>query len=203
MVFDGASTPPPFKSVQLIPLRTPRRLLGGFRFEMTPDGRFTFSQVTPGRYTIRINGRPPAGWVLRSVLLNDTDVSDIPFEIKPGQNVEGIVATLTDRPAEISGTLQSADGQPAPEYVLVVFSADPRYWVARTRRTQQVRPDVTGRFVARDLPAGEYLISAVTDLEDGQWNDPAFLAELAARAPIKITVAEGDRKVQDIRIGTR
>jgi hypothetical protein len=43
----------------------------------------------------------------------------------------------------------------------------------------------------------------VTDLEDGRWNDPAFLAALAASSPIEITVAEGDRKVQDIRIGGR
>jgi hypothetical protein len=32
-------------------------------------------------------------------------------------------------------------------------------------------------------------------------NDPAFLKELAASAPIKISVAEGEKKVQDIRIG--
>ena len=87
--------------------------------------------------------------------------------------------------------------------MLVVFSADRRFWVPRTRRTQQVRPDVNGLFVARDLPAGDYLISAVTDLEDGQWNDPAFLATLAANSPIKITLAEGDKKVQDIRVGGR
>jgi hypothetical protein len=84
-----------------------------------------------------------------------------------------------------------------------VFSADPRHHVPGTRRTQQVRPDVNGRFVARDLPAGDYFISTVTDIEVGQWNDPAFLAELAAASPIRISLAEGDRKVQDIRIVAR
>ena len=54
--------------------------------------------------------------------------------------------------------------------------------------------------MARDLPAGDYLIAALTDIEDGQWNDRAFLAELAAAAPIKVAVVEGDRKVQDIRV---
>jgi hypothetical protein len=134
-------------------------------------------------------------------MLNGADVSDVTFEIKSGENIDGIVITLTDRPTEISGVLQTAEGAPAPDYVLVVFSADPRFRVARSRRTQHVRPDINGRFIIRDLPAGDYLISAVTDLEDGQWNDPVFLKELAASAPIKLSVAEGEKKVQDIRIG--
>ena len=66
-----------------------------------------------------------------------------------------------------------------------------------------VLPELGGAFVPRVLPEGDYFIPAVTDLEDGQWNDPAFLAELAAASPIKITLAEGDRKVQDIRISRR
>jgi len=99
--------------------------------------------------------------------------------------------------------LQNAAGEPAPDYVLIVFSSDPRFWVPRTRRTQQVRPDLNGRFIARDLPAGGYLVAAVTDVEDGQWNDPAFLAALAASSPVTITLAEGDRKIQNIRIAGR
>lgn len=202
LVFDGASKPPAPNAVPLILWRMPVRLLGGYGFEIKPDGVFLFSHVQPGTYRLRINGRPPAGWALRSAMLGDADVSDILFEVKQVP-LEGVVITLTDRTAEISGTLQAASGEPAPEYVLVVFSADPRFWVAGTRRTQQVRPDLNGQFVARDLPAGDYLIAALTDLEDGQWNDPAFLAELAAASLIKITLAEGDRKVQDIRISRR
>jgi hypothetical protein len=64
-----------------------------------------------------------------------------------------------------------------------------------------VRPDADGRFIVRDLPAGDYLISALTDVEEGQWNDQAFLAELASHAPITITLGEGEKKVQDIRVG--
>ncbi len=203
IVFDGTSEAPDFNTVQLWLGRRPQPIFGGPGLDRTPDGRFVFPRVPTGTYTLRINGRPPAGWALRSVMLGDIDVSDIPFEIAPNQHIEGIVMTLTDRPAEISGTLQTESGEPAPEYTLVVFSADPRYWVAGTRRTRHVRPDVQGRYIAGDLPAGDYLIAAVTDLEDGQWNDPALLAELAASGPIKITVVEGDRKVQDIRISAR
>jgi protocatechuate 3,4-dioxygenase beta subunit len=202
IVFDGATTAPASNTVRLY-LSRHTFAIGGGGYQIEPDGRFVFRSVVPGTYRLMINGRPPAGWVLRSVMASGVDVSDVAFEIKPNENVDGIVLTLTDRPAEISGTLQTAAGQPAPEYGLVVFSADARFRVPRSRRTQHVRPDVDGRFIVRDLPAGDYLISAVTDLENGQWNDPALLAELAASSPIRISLAEGDRKVQDIRIGGR
>jgi hypothetical protein len=197
LVFDGTSTPPDVKTVRLT-VWPPS--FGGTGLEIAPDGRFTVSGVQPGQYTLRITGRPP-GWVLRSVMMSGVDASDIAFNLKSGENIGGVVVTLTDRGAEVSGRFLDPAGNPAPEYVLVVFSAERQFWVPRTRRTQQVRPDANGLFVARDLPAGDYFISAVTDLEDGQWNDPAFLAALAANAPIKITLAEGDKKVQDIRVG--
>jgi hypothetical protein len=202
IVFDGKTPAPAFSAAPLILRRQPS-VLSNPSYEMFPDGRFVISKVPPGAYKFAINGRPPAGWILRSVMVNGVDGSDVVFEIKPGQSVEDVVVTLTDRPAEISGVLQNAAGEPAPDYVLIVFSSDPRFWVARTRRTQQVRPDLNGRFIARDLPAGGYLVAAVTDVEDGQWNDPTFLAALAASSPVTITLAEGDRKVQNIRIGGR
>ena len=178
-------------------------MLSNPAYERSPDGRFVISKVPPGSYRLIVNGRLPAGWILRSAMVNGVDGSDVAIDIKPGQDIEGVIVTLTDRPAEISGVLQNAAGEPAPGYVLIVFSADRRFWVPRTRRTQQVRPDLNGRFIARDLPAGDYLVAAVTDVEDGQWNDPAFLAALAASSPVTIALAEGDRKIQNIRIGGR
>lgn len=202
IVFDGTLKPPPANSVMILLQQMPRNSFGGYSSDISPDGAFVFSQVPAGFYRLRVNGRPPAGWALRSVTRGGTgaDLSDVLFEVKAGAPVDGVAIALTDRPAELSGTLQTAAGAPAPDYVLVVFSADSRYWLAGSRRTQQVRPDLQGRYLAQNLPAGEYLIAAVTDLEDGQWNDPAFLAELAAAGAVKVTLAEGDKKVQDIRI---
>jgi hypothetical protein len=202
VVFDGTSRAPA-PSNSLVFLQRQTFATGSPVYEMSPDGTFKLSSIPPGRYRLVVNGRPPAGWILRSSMVNGVDGSDIAFDIKQNENIDNVVVTLTDRPAEISGVLQSAAGQPAPEYGLIVFSADARFHVARSRRTRFVRPDITGRFIVRDLPAGDYLITAVTDVEDGQWNDAAFLAELAQSSPIRISVAEGEKKVQDIRIGGR
>jgi protocatechuate 3,4-dioxygenase beta subunit len=197
IVLDGASKPPA-PNAALVLLQG-QKLPGAMKYDVAPDGTFVISNIPPSK--LRIRGRPPAGWLMRSAIVKGVDALDIAFEISAGETIDGAVVTLTDRGAEVSGRFIDAAGTPAPDYVLLVFSADRRLWAPRSLRTQVVRPDAKGTFVARDLPAGDYLISAVTDLEDGQWNDPTFLALLAAGSPIRITLAEGEKKVQDIRVG--
>jgi len=92
-----------------------------------------------------------------------------------------------------------AAGHPAPEYHIIVFSTERSNWRSLSRRIQQVRPGADGRFMFRNLPPGEYFLGAVTDVEDNEWFDPAFLEPLAA-ASIKLTLAANEQKVQDIRI---
>ena len=84
---------------------------------------------------------------------------------------------------------------------LFLYSADRRHWLPLSRRTQEVHAGADGRFVFRNLPAGEYLISAVDDMDAGESNDAAFLAELASHEPVRISVGDGEKKLQNIRIG--
>lgn len=58
------------------------------------------------------------------------------------------------------------------------------------------------RFVVRDLPAGDYLIAALTDLEPSDLVDLSFLERLAAGA-VPVHLDEGERKIQDLRIAPR
>ena len=71
----------------------------------------------------------------------------------------------------------------------------------QSRRIQSVRPGTDGRFVFRGIPAGEYRLTAVTDVEPGEWYDPTFLEQLM-NASITVSVREGERKVQDIKVAT-
>ena len=62
-----------------------------------------------------------------------------------------------------------------------MFPANKAYWVPQSRRILSTRPGSDGHFKFPNLPAGDYLIAAVTDVEQGEWYDPAFLAQLGRR----------------------
>jgi hypothetical protein len=51
----------------------------------------------------------------------------------------------------------------------------------------------------RTLPPGDYRLTPVVDPEPGSWYDPAFLQQLESSA-LRVSIAEGEKKVQDIRI---
>ena len=60
-----------------------------------------------------------------------------------------------------------------------------------------VRPGV--KYVFANLPPGDYLMTAVTDLEQGEQFDPAFL-DLLSRSAIVVAIAEAEKKTQDLRL---
>jgi hypothetical protein len=50
------------------------------------------------------------------------------------------------------------------------------------------------------LPAGDYYVCALTDLDPSDLYDPAFLDQLAP-VSFKITLADGEKKVQNLKLG--
>ena len=138
-------------------------------------------------------------WYLKSAMVGGREVLDFPLEVIPNGDVSGIALTFTDKTQELSGVIQDAVGQPTADFTIVVFAADNRYWVPQSRRIAAVRPGTDGRFTFRNLPPGEYRMTAITDAEPGEWFDPAFLSQLAS-ASIPVSIAEGQKKVQDIRL---
>jgi hypothetical protein len=160
------------------------------------DGTFEISGIVPGTYTFTSLLRE-AGWQLRSVMIGGRDVLDFPLEI--AGDVSGAVATFTDQHAELSGTLQSAPNVPAPDYFVVVFSRDHAFWRLGSRRVQTARPNTAGRFVFPDLPAGDYLLAALTDVEPSDLGDQGFLEALVPGA-VPVSMADGEKKTQDLRI---
>jgi hypothetical protein len=128
------------------------------------------------------------------------DSLDIPFVIAAGQHTDNVVVTFTDRPTELSGTLQAGNNEPTADYFIVVFAADRALWLPSARRNVVARPATSGRYAVRNLPPGDYLVVAVTDVEQGDWWDPAFLERLAPVA-VKITLSEAERKTLDLKIG--
>ena len=152
------------------------------------DGTFQLRGIA-GLQMIRVQGVPP-GWSLKSVTLDGADITDAPYDFKPGNDVTGLVVMLTDRLTEITGSVRDARGQPVMDYVLVAFPEDTKLWGAQSRYVQTTRPNQNGIFSVKGLPPGRYLAAVVPALENGLQNDPAVLDQLRARAS-SFTLADG------------
>ena len=167
----------------------------------TSSGGFAIIGVIPGRYRVSASFRTPeADWILKSATIKGQDAVDVPFDLQPGDAITGASFVFTNRTQEIRGTLQDESQRPAPDFTVVVFPADKALWGA-TRRVRTTRPGTDGTFSFEGLPSGAYRIAAVVDIGREELTDPALLEELAA-ASIALTLADGETKVQDLRLAT-
>jgi len=162
------------------------------------DGTFEIDGILPGLY-----GMTPvsalAGWSLRSVTIEGRDILDFPLEIGATGDVGGAVVTFTDQQTELSGMLQSAANLPAPDYFVVVFSSDRAHWRPASRRVRFTRPGTDGRYSLAALPAGDYLVAALTDLEPADLLDESFIEGLIPSA-LPVRLGEGEKKALDLRL---
>ena len=206
--FDGTTLRPPanLKSIRVsaVPADTQRNVnFAPAAVTVGPDGRFLMPGATPGRYRLTASfpgsGRP-GGWLLKSVIVGGQDSLDAPFTLQPNQHVLDATIIFTDRLAQVSGTLRDAAGVAAADHTVVLFPAETSLWVPQSRRIQGVRPAADGGYLVRNLPAGTYLVAAVDDVEPGEWFDPSFLQRLAPAA-LRSTIADGEHKEQDVRVG--
>ena len=161
------------------------------------NGSFSFDGIVPGLYRVSATGA--AGWTLKSSVSGEWESQDVGVDVAVGRELPEVVVTLTNRPTEISGAFVDASGRPAPDYHVIAFSTDPHFWVSGSWRVVQARPGTNGVFRIVGLPPGEYWMGAVSDIEANQIYDPALLDQLRAAA-VKITLTEGEKKTQNLRI---
>jgi uncharacterized protein (DUF2141 family) len=210
LVFDGVTEKPPADlariSISLQAMQTSQVMsMAPAAVRANADGTFTMPGVGPGLYKLTANlagaGVPSAVWTARSSVVGGADSLDDPFEIR-SQDVAGAVITFTDHPTQLAGSLLDAGGRPVPEYFVVVFSVDRKFWVPQSRRVRSVRPSNTGRFTINGLPPGEYYVCALTDVESNRLTTPEYLEPLIP-AGIKIAFEEGEKKSQDLTVAAR
>ncbi len=161
------------------------------------EGRFTLENVPAGTHWIR--GQAPRGWTLKSATMAGRDVIDAPLELRSGEPMTGLRLVFSDKLSEISGNVTNAQGAPVTEYTVVAFPEEAALWRPQSRHIMTARPDQTGRFQLRGLPAGDYYLAAVDPAEPGEWFDPAFLERHRANATT-VRIGEGDVRTQDLRV---
>jgi protocatechuate 3,4-dioxygenase beta subunit len=156
------------------------------------EGMFDLRGLT-GPRLIRLT-REPAGWALKAVLVNGTDVTDTPLSFgTQAESLEDVEIVLSQRIAEVSGRLVDSRGQPATGYV-AAFATDRDRWGLWSRFVKFGRSLPDGSFTIAGLPAGDYHVVAVDRLLEGigEWQDPEVL-ESVSGSSVRITLAEGQK----------
>jgi hypothetical protein len=194
---DGTAPPPALAGLRVLlqPVKNTMMTISSGAPAVGGDGRFNLTAITPGKYRLTVN--PPAPWSVRSSIVAGQDTLDVPIDLR--QSVTDAVITLTDRISEITGHITAAAGT-APDSSIILFPEDRALWSAPSRRILSVKTASDGTYSFRNVPAGDYQIAAVDDVEQGEWYDPAFLQRLVPSA-IKVTIGEGEKKVQDLKVG--
>jgi len=211
---DGSAASPEWTGVSVIvqPITAgPTNALAGVLTPGVPSreatvdgaGRFTVTGLEPLEYEIRVTLPPAmvsAGWHIDSIRYADRDLRDAPLMFAGSR--EGVEIRLTATVTELSGRLTTESGAPATDYFIVAFPADRALWHPTSPRVRVLRPAVDGTFTTQDLPAGTYRLSVVTDVEDHEPRQRAFL-ESIYDASIEISLAAGRTTRQEMRVGRR
>lgn len=208
VTFDGSKETPPTTlggyTVRVFAAAAGGVSIGVPAAPVNPDGTFQIEGLTPGAYRMTLSMPARTGplptWTVRHILHDGNDISETVFDVRPGVDITGLNAVLTDRVTEVSGHVLDQQGRPVTDYSVLLLPVDEQFWRTGTRRRPAPqRPDTTGRFRLIDLPAGEYYLALVTQLEPDQLTDTTFLQSLIPSA-IKFTLAEGEHKVQDVKL---
>ncbi len=172
-------------------------LPGASRVSVRDDGTFTFRALM-GPNLLRM-GSAPAGWMLKSIVLDGRDITDTPYDFKSGQKVTSLDVTVTRQAARLDGAVQDDRGRPVADYAVVAFSTDPARWGAETRFVRAAVPGRDGTFQIGGLPADEYFVIALDSLESGEETDRERLESWRGKAT-RVTLADRESKRVDLTL---
>ena len=150
------------------------------------DGTF---EITDAIGANRISIMPlPSGWAIKTIEYEGKDYSDLPLEIRNGQKIAGVTIVISNKLPTLNGRLVDEKGA-AAEGTVILFPEEPAKWSEGARLVKTARPDPSGAFEIRLVPAGDYLIAPVDYVQNGAWDDPEYLRSLQDRAT-KVAVQE-------------
>jgi carboxypeptidase family protein len=163
-------------------------------YRATPDatGAFVFPSVQPGIYKLSADYLQPQNWYMESVAVPARP--DHLIEVRAGENVANVVLNMTDYRAEVTGRIVTEGGVPAPECLIVVYSANPKEWDSPA---SVGRAHLDGTFSFKLRRPGTYRIGFIFDYDPAVRIGPDVLREVDRKA-VTISVADGQKKTASL-----
>jgi hypothetical protein len=160
------------------------------------DGSFTIEGIV-GKVLFRVINGPALA--LKSVAIAGADVTDIGYDVRPGQTLADVQIVVTDRLSPVSGRVADQRGDPITDYVVVLLPEEPKLASSPLRFVRAVRPDQEGGFRLRTMPPGRYVVAALESIEQGGEWDPEVQRHLRDVGR-RVTVVEGEPLALDLML---
>ena len=195
--FEGG--PPPAKElvdVTLVPADFASGPVGGNRITSRVNDDWTF-EIDELAWTGILRVLAPAGWALKSVMLDGRDITDVPYDFRSA-DVDGLDVVLTNRLGSVAGTVTDGS-RPAAAAFVVIFADDQEKWTFPSRFITVASTTSEGEFRAAALLPGRYRVIAVSAL-DGLV--PDRLASVRALAT-PVNVSEGESRSVAVTLARR
>ena len=159
------------------------------------DGTFMIGGIESGPR--RIKAISPPDWVLKGIYLNGRDIADVPIEMGEETVTPEVSAVFTSVKTPLTVTVEGV--RSGSIVTIFVFPEDATLWHADSRRTV-ARLASDSSTVFSDLPGGDYLVAAITDIGPDALTpfDPAFLDRLRPLArPVQLS--DGSPRAVSVR----
>ena len=169
---------------------------GAYQATVDTTGAFVFPSVQPGIYRLSADYLQPEYWYMESATVPDRP--DDLIDVRAGQNVAGLVVKMTTYRAEVTGTIVTERGVPSPEFMIVVYPANPKEWDAGPT-FGRARSDGTFNFKLKR--AGTYRIGFIPDYDPAVRIGPDILREVDRNA-VTVPLREGQKNTVKLVVPT-
>jgi hypothetical protein len=148
--------------------------------------------------------RAPVGWWLKSVTVSGVNAAVAPAEFGKGsQSTDDVTVVFASGAGGVEGRVLDDRRQPATEFNVVVFAADPDRWFSQSPYVKLGTPSQDGSYAVDALPPADYLVVAVDRIDGGtdfgEWQNPAVLGALAGSAK-RVSIGQNQRATAELRL---
>jgi hypothetical protein len=195
VVVEGGALP---ESRVFVTLRPQDALSRGGNVRVQADGTFLIRNVTAGEYQVFVGGAPE-DYFLKAVRRGNEEYMNRSLSL--ARDTAGLEVVLSPAGARVEGQVLTEENLPASGVTVVLIPGkDLRHLRAAYRTTVT---DVTGQFVMRGIPPGDYTAYSWDNDEGEVWMDPEFLAQYEGKGQRMSLSAGGAQAVQLTLLGEK